>query len=341
MMISFLTSCAAFGRTGFSTVEKARRASYILVMERQPIFRFREYVSGLPKGLRSATGFRCTTLPIQFYRSFFTQNHVCRPAASLRRNVAAIAFASCHLLIKGLSGTSAAAAAAYRPVVCRNASRIYIQRARSPFQHIGRNCFLAEGLAGNTDRLIGGFERGSPALPLLRRISGRERIYFNGAVRGLLIYIISLSTSLISVLTEADNLTLSPCRLINRLAHVHRFGKAAAIQPLHLIAHLEPRILDGAGHAVVSAGSAERQQMRARFQHPEDFAPQFHAVRNAALVPCLAHEAQLVRRIGYAGVQAVVRQRLQQFQAVAAAYVYSQRSLLYLTSKSTRTIFFA
>ena len=79
-------------------------------------------------------------------------------------------------------------------------------------------------------------------------------------------------------------------RLVDPLADVMRFRKAAAVDPGELIADLETGILDRAGQPMIGARAAERDQVAARLQHAEHFAPEFDRKRDGSIVPLFPHE---------------------------------------------------
>lgn len=76
--------------------------------------------------------------------------------------------------------------------------------------------------------------------------------------------------------------------------------------PHDLITDFEASVLDRAGHTVVSAAAAEREEVAAWFQDAQALFPELHVVRDAGPVPALSHEAQLVGRVGDDRVDAVV-----------------------------------
>ena len=136
-----------------------------------------------------------------------------------------------------------------------------------------------------------------------------------------------------------------PCRLQGSTAPfaVVALGKAAAVQPADLVAHLKPGIFNGYGHAVIGAGAAEGQQVAAGLQHAQALGPGFHLKGHVTAIPGHAHEAgrhagsavrglvagaclaraallaggQVIRRVGHYAVNARINQRAQHLAAIA------------------------
>src|SRR5690606_22482861 len=67
----------------------------------------------------------------------------------------------------------------------------------------------------------------------------------------------------------------------------------------------------------IGARARERDEMRARLEHPQAFAPHRHIVGDAGGVPCLAHEAELIGWIAHHGVDRGVGQFRHALPAVA------------------------
>src|SRR5690606_32852298 len=78
----------------------------------------------------------------------------------------------------------------------------------------------------------------------------------------------------------------------NRLTHIMTFRKSAAVNPCQLVAYLEPAVLNGHSEPVVRAGSGERNDMAARFQHAHDLFPELDRKGHLARIPRLTHEAR-------------------------------------------------
>lgn len=74
--------------------------------------------------------------------------------------------------------------------------------------------------------------------------------------------------------------------------------REAPVEPLHLVTNLKARVFDSARHAVIRPCASEREEVAAGFQHAQNCAPHVHVVSDPSVVPRLAHEPQLVGRVG-------------------------------------------
>ena len=150
-------------------------------------------------------------------------------------------------------------------------------------QHVGRYG-ADEGLACDGNGLVCGLERGAPAGPPLRGFGGgggdggahadgfgkrRCTMQAGRALVGLAGHVSR---------RRSYHFTRRPSRLVDCLRHVEALGEPLPVHPGDRVADLEPRVFDGAGHAVVGARAAEREKVAPRLQHAQDFAPQVDAV---------------------------------------------------------------
>ena len=89
-------------------------------------------------------------------------------------------------------------------------------------------------------------------------------------------------------LFDANHLPHRPCRLINRLAHIQRLREPAAVHPRDHVAYFKASILNPHRHAMLRPRAGKRQQVSARLQYPQAFAPYFFA--GHVVIPTLAHK---------------------------------------------------
>ena len=168
-----------------------------------------------------------------------------------------------------------------------------------------------QGLAGQTDGFVRGFQLAVPAGPLLRLFGGgREHIPFGfrlPAVRRA-----ASPAFHVRIFDACGTMPdyLGPFRSqlpVHEQARIRPVRHAGRVHPVDLVANLEARILDRAGEPMIRAARGERGHVASRFQNAQDAAPQIHVERDAGPVESPVHETDLVRRVGDDGIHAVVR----------------------------------